>query len=249
MRNAHLCHVFLTTTQIHFPMKRIFSNCFLFLALLFPASAWAQDAKIGSQPPSERGGQAAPSPLSLIAPVSPDSTAQVTGIEGAATAAEAGPMFPDSLMKNYDVEVFQSVVKLADQLGYKYTDMLAKAKTGDATAIYQMLDFHRIVEGKDALNHAVTCLEILPLAGDDAFASAVVRCKPKLVQVVLDRLVLAQGRSKKTFLRQGMGAWAPTTWAVLNGQAPPSKTAANTPNQEAPAPSSIPTDATPQKKQ
>jgi hypothetical protein len=186
---------------------------------------------MGSQPPSERGGQAAPSSLNLIAHVSPDTAAQVTGIEGAA-AAEAGPMFPDSLMKNYDVEVFQSVVKLADQLGYKYSDMLSKAKTGDAAAIFQMLDFHRIVEGKDALNHAVTCLEILPLAGDDAFASAVTMCKPKLVQVLLERIMLAQGRSKKTFLRQGMGAWAPTTWAILNGQAPPNSGGENTQTQD-----------------
>lgn len=128
------------------------------------------------------------------------------------------PIFADSLMLNYQVETFQKVLKVADLANFKYKDHLAHAKTGDVTSIYQLLDFHRMVDGVDGLNHAVTCLELIPLAGDKAFGAAVYRCSPNLRKLLLDRLMLAQVRSKKTFLRQSLTNWAPATWAYLNGQ-------------------------------
>ena len=156
----------------------------------------------------------------------PGTTSDASAVSDAAAAATTpqmtpakAPMFPDSLMLNYEVQLFQNVLKMADLASFKYTDAIAKAKAGDAVSIYKLLDFHRVVDGVDALNHAVSCLELIPLAGDRPFAEGVSRCPPALKKVVLDRLILAQGRTKKTFLRQNMTQWAPFSWAYLNGQA------------------------------
>ena len=128
------------------------------------------------------------------------------------------PIFADSLMRNYQVETFQNVLKTADLANFNYKEMIENAKAGDVTSIYKLLDFHRMVDGVDGLNHAVTCLELIPLTGDKAFAAAVYRCSPKLRKLLTDRLMLAQVRSKKTFLRESLTHWAPATWAYLNGQ-------------------------------
>lgn len=128
------------------------------------------------------------------------------------------PIFADSLMKNYQVETFQNVLKTAGLVNLNYKDLIESAKTGDVTSIHKLLDFHRTVDGVDGLNHAVTCLELIPLAGDKAYAAAVYRCSPKLRKLLIERLMLAQVRSKKTFLRQSLTNWAPATWAYLNGQ-------------------------------
>ncbi|GAB4494449.1 MAG: hypothetical protein OHK0019_20810 [Saprospiraceae bacterium] len=133
-------------------------------------------------------------------------------------AAPQGPMFPDSLMKGYEVEIFQNVSKTADLVNIKYKDLVAKAKSGDVGSMHKLLDFHRIVDGVDGLNHAVTCLEMLPLMGDASFASAVSLCQPKLKKLIVDRLILAQGRTKKTFLRQSLTNIAPLTWQQLTGE-------------------------------
>lgn len=132
----------------------------------------------------------------------------------------APPMFPDSLMKNYKVEVFQSVVKMADMIKFDYNGEVAKAETGDIGAMYKLLDFHRIVEGVDALNHAVTCLELIPMMGDASFGAAVYPCHPNMKKILLERLMLAQVRTKKIFMRDSLTHWAPLTWAYLNGQNP-----------------------------
>ncbi|MFN0037626.1 MAG: hypothetical protein ACKVUS_21395 [Saprospiraceae bacterium] len=195
-------------------MKRTFSHGALCLFLFLPAIAWAQDR---SSQPTQISLQVSDSQTS--SQIQSSESADSTSTLGFATeVSQSAPMFPDSLMQNYEVETFQGVLKMADLIGFKYNDVLAKAKTGDIDAIWQLLDFHRIVDGKDAQNHAVTCLEIIPLAGDMPFAAAVLQCSPKLKAAVLERTVLAQSRTKKGFLRQSMANWAPFTWASLNGQ-------------------------------
>lgn len=128
------------------------------------------------------------------------------------------PLFADSLMKGYQVETFQKVMKTAEVANFDYKTNLENAKKSDETAIHKMFEFHRMVDGVDGLNHAVTCLEIIPLAGDKASAAAAYRCSPKLRKLLVERLMLAQARTKKTFLRQSLTNWAPGTWAYLNGQ-------------------------------
>lgn len=117
-----------------------------------------------------------------------------------------------------DVTVSPNVLKTAEWAGFKYMDVLKQAKTRDMKAIGQFLDFHGTVDGVDALDHAVTCLELIPVAGDFEVATAIQRGKPKLREVLLERLVLAQGRTKKTELQQPLAQWAPDVWAALNGQ-------------------------------
>jgi hypothetical protein len=227
-------------------MKRIFSDCIFILLLLLPSLVWAQDdAPFQLAPPSERGGQ--PGQIQMQSTVGQDSSAAGST---EVTALPAAPMFPDSLMKNYEVETFQGVLKMADLTSFAYNDVLAKAKTGDAGSIYQLLDFSRIVDGKDGVNHSVTILEIIPLAGDEAFSAAASQCKPKLKKMVLDRLIQAQSRTKKEFLRQSMEHWAPTTWAVLNGlPVPDGENPPSSAGETQPTAPSIQKDATSPKKQ
>lgn len=119
---------------------------------------------------------------------------------------------------NKDVKVYDNVLKTAEWAGFKYEDALARAKNGDVMATWEMLEFHAIVDGVEGLNHAVTCLELIPIVGDVSFARAVSACKPKLKQLLGERLVLAQGRTKKEELRKSLTDWAPYTWAFLTDQ-------------------------------
>jgi hypothetical protein len=61
-------------------------------------------------------------------------------------------------------------------------------------------------------------LELIASDGDNPFAGALFLSKPKLRSVILDRLQLAQGRTKKEALRKPMSEWAPNTWDVLHGK-------------------------------
>lgn len=190
--------------------------------ILFPAlHASAQDLKVTSGATTSNRLDANPAPdATLSSSATPAASTSTTPSEKEMMNVAAAPMFPDSLMKNYDVEVFQSVLKVADMIKFDYKEEVAKAKTGDIGAMYKLLDFHRIVEGVDALNHAVTCLELIPLMGDASFGSAVYPCHPNMKKILLERLMLAQVRTKKTFMRDSLTHWAPMTWAYLNGQDP-----------------------------
>lgn len=117
-----------------------------------------------------------------------------------------------------DIEISPAALKTAEWAGFKYKDVLNKAKTGDLEALKQFIDFHSVVDGTDALGHAVTCLELIPVAGDYKFAQAVQASKPKLKELLRDRLTLAQGRTKKTELQQPLEKWAPNVYAALNGK-------------------------------
>lgn len=187
--------------------------------LFFPAlHVTAQDTKPAPAPPQPPAPATAPAVDAVPATV-PGTISEKEKAFAAQQAAPAPvPVFPDSLMRNYEVEVFQNVLKMADLANVKYKELMTSAKSGNVASMHKLLDFHRVVDGVDALNHAVTCLELIPLMGDAPFAAAVNFCPPKLKKVVLDRLMLAQARTKKTFLRQSLTNWAPVTWAHLNGQ-------------------------------
>jgi hypothetical protein len=116
-----------------------------------------------------------------------------------------------------DVTVSESVLNTAVWAGFKYQEELVKAKKGDYNATFKLMDFSGTVDGRTALEHSVTLLELIVSGGDEPFALAVQKTKPKLRTVLLDRLQLAQGRTKKEELRNPMKDWAPKTWAALNG--------------------------------
>jgi hypothetical protein len=117
-----------------------------------------------------------------------------------------------------DVTVSESVLKTASWANFKYLDQLAMAKRGDVKAALKLMQFSGTVDGVEALDHSVTLLELIVSGGDQVFAEAANQAKPKLKSVLLDRLQLAQGRTKKVELREPMSAWAPSTWDVLNGK-------------------------------
>lgn len=119
---------------------------------------------------------------------------------------------------NHDVEISGSVLKTAEWAGFKYKETLEKVIAGDQKATKDFLEFSGTVDGTEALQHAVTCLELIPLAGDEKIGSIIYILKPKLKSVLLDRFQLAQGRTKKTELLKPMQEWAPLTWKALNGE-------------------------------
>ncbi len=130
------------------------------------------------------------------------------------------PSTPAPETKPANIEVSESVVKMADWAGFKYRDILAAGQIGDQEAIKKFLEFSGTVDGTDAEKHAVTCLELIPVASDFAFAMSCHTLKPALKTVLLERLMLAQVRTKNLELREPMEQWAPITWSVLHGGPP-----------------------------
>lgn len=127
----------------------------------------------------------------------------------------------NSIENTGTVEVSASVLKTAEWSGFDYKGTLDKALTGNAIAIQNFIKFHSVVDGVEGISHGVSCLEMIPNVGDETFASACLNVNPKLFKIVLDRLMLAQGRTKKEALRQSLTNWAPLTWSVLNGNGLP----------------------------
>lgn len=132
-----------------------------------------------------------------------------------------------------DIAVSEGVLKLAEWAKFDYMGQLSKAKTGDTEAIKALIGFHSIADGVDGLNHAVTCLELIPVAGDAVFASAAPVFKPGLKKLLLERLMLAQARTRKEELRKSMTDWAPITYAVLTDQPIPQDPEAEKKKREA----------------
>lgn len=117
-----------------------------------------------------------------------------------------------------DITVFESVLATAEWANFKYQDQLLAAKMGDYKATLKLLEFSGTVDGVAELEHSVTLLELLASGSDATFGIAVKIAKPKLKSVLLQRLQLAQGRTKNENLREPMEKWAPITWAALNGK-------------------------------
>jgi hypothetical protein len=135
----------------------------------------------------------------------------------AAFALSATLTFGQNSAAANDIKVSEKVLKTAEWAKFKYLEELALAKSGDLVAIKRMLEFSKMVDGGEAIDHAVVCLELIPLAGDDNFATVVAGLSPKLREALLKRFNFAQGRSEKETLRLPMTVWAPHTWGALNG--------------------------------
>jgi hypothetical protein len=117
-----------------------------------------------------------------------------------------------------EITVFESVLSTASWANFKYQDQLGKAKAGDHKAMMQLLEFSGTVDGRAALDHSVTLLELLGAGTDLTFAGALHMEKPNLKKILLDRLQLAQSRTQKENLRKPIAEWAPNTWEVLHGK-------------------------------
>jgi hypothetical protein len=134
----------------------------------------------------------------------------------------------DTTIPKYEIEVFAGVLKMADWAGFKYHEVMARAEKGEYMAIKEFVNFHSIVDGVDGINHGVSCLELVSKATDYRFSSVCMIVKPKLRKMLLDRMTLAQVRTKKEQFREPMSKWAPLTWAALNNQPLPSGLEQNT---------------------
>ena len=115
-----------------------------------------------------------------------------------------------------EVEVSDAVLRTAETFDFKYMDLLAKAKTGDVQSIQELIRFHKYVDDIEAINHAVTCLELIPFATDAKFSAACKMATPNMRKALAERLAQAQGKTKKEELRKPLKDWAPMTWAALN---------------------------------
>ncbi|MFN0173337.1 MAG: hypothetical protein ACKVU0_01725 [Saprospiraceae bacterium] len=120
--------------------------------------------------------------------------------------------------KKSDIEVSSAVLKTAEWANFKYMENLNLAKTGDVKAIKAFLEFSGTVDGVESLEHATTCIELIPFSSDMVSGAVISTLKPKLQKVLLERFVLAQGRTKKEALRKPLQEWAPLCWKALNGE-------------------------------
>jgi len=120
--------------------------------------------------------------------------------------------------KKMDIEISTAVLSTAEWANFKYMETLDLAQNKDTKSIKALLEFSSIVDGTEAILHALTCIELIPFAGDDLMATSITQQKPKLKPVLLKRFQLAQARSQKAELRKPFQEWAPLTWKALNGE-------------------------------
>jgi hypothetical protein len=139
-------------------------------------------------------------------------TASVCWSQKSGAASKPAVLAADST----GVFISQSVLEVSNTLHFKYYDFLKKAKNSDQDALKELLLFHKSIDGTDALNHSVTCLELIPVANDENFALTVRRLNPKLKSILLDRILMAQSRTRRKELQKPMDTWAPMSWAALN---------------------------------
>lgn len=121
-----------------------------------------------------------------------------------------------SVSVNPEIEVSNAVLKTAETFDFKYMDVLTKAKTGNIQSIQEFIRFHKYVDDMEAINHGVSCLELISFASDAKFAAACKLSTVNLRKVLAERLQQAQGKTKKEDLRKPLKDWAPMTWTALN---------------------------------
>ncbi|MBC7777648.1 MAG: hypothetical protein H7246_19595 [Phycisphaerae bacterium] len=120
--------------------------------------------------------------------------------------------------KKMDIDISSEVLKTAEWAAFKYMEKIDLAQTGDQKAIKEFLEFSAVVDGVEALQHATTCIELIPFTTDEKMGAVIYILKPKLREVLLDRFQLAQGRTKKEEMRKPLQEWAPLTWKALHGE-------------------------------
>lgn len=121
--------------------------------------------------------------------------------------------------KNTDIEVSGAVLATAEWANFKYMDKVNAAKKRDHRALKELFEFSGTVDGKEATQHAVTLLELIPFVTDDLYGTIISSMvKPKLKTVMLERIQKAQELTKKEDHQKPLQEWAPMTWKALNGE-------------------------------
>ena len=116
------------------------------------------------------------------------------------------------------VYMSDAVVSTADQIDFAYKNTVKKAAGKDAEAIVKLMEFSRVLDGAEAIEHARTMLELIPVASDKTFALAIQNMNPKLKKVILDRMQNAQKKTAVEALKKPMKDWAPYAWETLNNR-------------------------------
>lgn len=114
------------------------------------------------------------------------------------------------------VFVSDNVLKVAEQARFDYKGTLKKATAKDDKALAELFEFIRLLENVEADEHAMTCLELIPVATDKVFSQAVQSRSTKMKAALLRRITAAQERSQKAELKKPMEEWAPYSWKALN---------------------------------
>lgn len=116
------------------------------------------------------------------------------------------------------VAISQEVLNTAEWAKFDYTEKVKKAHSGDVLALKSLFEFNKSLEGKEAVLHGVTCLELIPFLPGDQVGAMIGGLKPKLKPVLLERLQQAQTKTQKENLQKPMSEWAPLVWKALNGE-------------------------------
>ncbi|MCB9315889.1 MAG: hypothetical protein H6569_07105 [Lewinellaceae bacterium] len=116
------------------------------------------------------------------------------------------------------VYMSDAVVSTADQIDFAYKNTVKKAAGKDAEAIVKLMEFSRVLDGSEAIEHARTMLELIPVASDKTLALAIQYVNPKLKKAVLDRMQNAQKKTAFEALKKPIKDWAPYTWETLNNR-------------------------------
>lgn len=123
----------------------------------------------------------------------------------------ASPLFAQK-----KVFVSDNVLQIAAQAQFDYKGTVKKASNKDGKALIDLFEFIRLLEADQADEHAITCLELIPLASDEVFAKAVKTRSIKMKAALLRRITAAQERTQKEALKKPMEEWAPYSWKALN---------------------------------
>jgi hypothetical protein len=116
------------------------------------------------------------------------------------------------------VAISQEVLLTAEWAKYDYAEKVKKAHAGDVLALKSLFEFNNSVEGKEAILHGVTCLELIPSIPGDQAGAMITGLKPKLKPILLERLQEAQKKTQKEDLKKPITDWAPLVWKALNGE-------------------------------
>ncbi len=115
------------------------------------------------------------------------------------------------------VFISQDVLKTAKWAEFDYKTKLDQSLRGNVTAMQEFFEFMTYVDDKQRIEHAVTCLEIIPVVGDQVFSTAVQNLKPKFRDVFRAQIQIAMGKTENPEIKgKQITELYPYTWGALN---------------------------------
>ncbi|MCS6928334.1 MAG: hypothetical protein NZM43_02450 [Saprospiraceae bacterium] len=115
-----------------------------------------------------------------------------------------------------NVFISEAVLAIAQQAQVDYRALVKKASAKDSEALNNLFEFTRLLDGSISIDHAQTCLELIPVVGDEVFAKALESRSSGLKKHLLNQMSAAQKQTRKEALKKPIQGWAPYTWEALN---------------------------------